>query len=83
MRVLVLGDPGDDDPGHVGERLRQLGMQLVALDRNAGPCWSELPASRLVLLLGSGGSVADPVLVQRVEAETALIRAALGEALAA
>ena len=79
MRVLVVGDPGDDDAGHVGERLRELGMQLVPLSRDALPSWAELAAGDLVLLLGSGGSVADPVLVQRVEAETALIRAALGD----
>lgn len=78
MRVLVVGDRGDDDPGHVGEGLLRRGALLQSLDRDDLPVWSDVAGADLLLLLGSGRSVADPDEVARVESETALVRAALG-----
>jgi GMP synthase-like glutamine amidotransferase len=77
MHVLVVGDRGDDDPGHVGQGLLRRGARLQPLDRDDLPGWSDTAGAGLLLLLGSGRSVADPAAVGRVEAETALIRAAL------
>jgi len=77
MQVLVVGDPGDDDPGHVGDALLRRGGVLRPLDREALPTWSDLDAADLLLLLGSGGSVTDPAKADRVARESALIRDAL------
>lgn len=77
MRVLVVGDPGDDDPGHVGSRLEARGARLRALSRDALPPGSGTDGADLLLLLGSGRSVWDPAHAVRVEAESELIRTAL------
>lgn len=64
VRVMVVGDRGDDDPGFVGERLVELGATLVLLDRDALPDSDALDAADLLLLLCSARSAAlpDPVL---------------------
>ncbi|MDQ3629098.1 MAG: gamma-glutamyl-gamma-aminobutyrate hydrolase family protein [Actinomycetota bacterium] len=80
MRMLVVGDRGDDDPGYVGERLVLRGARAVALDRDDLPTLEEIGPADLVYLLGSGRSVANPAESDRVAAETALINAALDAA---
>jgi GMP synthase-like glutamine amidotransferase len=91
MRVLVVGDAYDNDPGYVGEALLGRGAALQPLDRDNLPTWpdggrpeapgesSASPAgwADLMLLLGSGRSVADPAQAPRVTAEAALIQGAL------
>lgn len=78
-RVLVVGDPGDSDAGHVGERLVQLGARL---DLRLRPLQSPPPLedADLVLLLGSAQAVHDPGRAAPVEAESALVRAAVAAA---
>jgi GMP synthase-like glutamine amidotransferase len=77
MDVLVVGDRGDDDSGHVGARLLDRGAVLHPLDRDRLPGTARLPAGDLLLLLGSGRSVTDPAQSGVVAAEGGLIRAAL------
>ncbi len=74
IRVTVVADPGDDDPGWVGERLRERGATLHTMYRNA---FSQLPPSDLVLLLGSAGAVYDELRADAVEPESALVREAM------
>ena len=71
LRVLVLADAGDDDPGWVGERLVERGARLT-LRHRGDP--SPVPASDLVLLLGSADAVHDPRRTAAVETEAALVR---------
>lgn len=80
MQVLVVGDPDDNDPGHVGAALIDSGARLHPLDRDDLPGWADAPGADLLLLLGSGRSVADPAQFRRVEAEVALVQAALSDA---
>jgi GMP synthase (glutamine-hydrolysing) len=80
MQVWVVGDPDDDDPGHVGAALLDGGARLHPLDRDGHPRWTDVRGADLLLLLGSGRSVADPEQSARVEAEVALVRAALSDA---
>ncbi len=76
-RVLVVGDPGDSDTGHVGERLVQRGARLdLRLRPLPGP--TPLDDADLVLLLGSEHAVHDPARAATVEAESALVREAVG-----
>jgi GMP synthase-like glutamine amidotransferase len=91
MRVLMVGDAHDNDPGYVGEALLSRGAALQPLDRDDLPSWpggaeavaggvdghSPGRSAGLLLLLGSGRSVADPAQAPRVAAEVALIRGAL------
>lgn len=75
-RVLVVGDPGDSDAGHVGERLAQHGARLDLLLRPL----TERPALAgvdLVLLLGSEHAVHDPARAQVVQTESELVRDAV------
>lgn len=84
MRVLVVGDVGDDDPGFVGERLVAGGARLEPLDRDALPDpAAALHRVDLLLLLGSGRSVADHSQAAPVAAETALITEALAHGIPA
>ncbi len=72
MRVLVVADLGDSDPGLVGERLEQLGGVLTAAYRNeAVP--TDAGDAELVLLLGSSHGVPDPGREDVVAAESALV----------
>lgn len=80
MRVLVVADPQDDDPGWVGQRLRQRGAELVTTYRDRLSTTTAHVAghtANLVLLLGSGSSVHDERRRELVEAESALVRAAV------
>jgi GMP synthase (glutamine-hydrolysing) len=79
MRVLVVADRSDSDPGFVGERLEQLGAELVPSRREDfanGPV-TGADAVDLVLLLGSSHGVADAGREDVVEAESALVRDSL------
>ena len=80
MRVVVVADRQDDDPGWVGERLRELGAELVTTYRDTLPATTDNAAVHvldLLLLLGSGGSVHDQARADVVEAESALVREAV------
>lgn len=79
VRVLVVGDRGDDDPGFVGERLVERGATLVALDRDALPGSDVLEGADLLLLLGSARSAHNPAESDAVVAESRLARIALDE----
>lgn len=79
VRVLVVGDKGDDDPGFVGERLVELGATLVPLDRDVLPDSDVLDGADLLLLLGSARSAHDPAASDAVVAESWLVRVALDE----
>jgi GMP synthase (glutamine-hydrolysing) len=80
MRVLLVADRSDNDPGFVGERLEQLGAELVPSLRedfpDAGPV-AGADAVDLVLLLGSSHGVAEAGREDVVEAESALVRDSL------
>lgn len=77
MRVLVVGDRGDSDPGYVGERLEELGAELTLALRGELKVDSPLPdAGRadLLVLLGSADGVADDGRDDTVTVESALVR---------
>lgn len=77
MRVLVVGDQGDSDPGHVGERLEQLGAELTLSLRGALSQDGSAADARsvdLLLLLGSADGVADPGRDDAIAVESALVR---------
>jgi GMP synthase (glutamine-hydrolysing) len=81
VRVLVVGDRGDSDPGFVGERLEQLGGELtLQLRGELSPATvgeANLGDVDLVLLLGSADGVADAGRDAVVETEAALVRECL------
>lgn len=77
MRVIVIANDGDGDPGWVGEHLRQVhGAQLVRCWREDAASWPDLHGVDLVVSLGSDWSVYWDHVHQAVQAETAFIRAA-------
>ncbi|MCW2746886.1 MAG: hypothetical protein JWP10_28 [Nocardioidaceae bacterium] len=76
MRVLVVGDVGDNDTGFVGEWLVAAGADLVPLDRDALPAFDGQPTD-LVLLLGSGRSAHSAKAADVVAAESRFVNAAL------
>lgn len=78
VRVLVVGDKGDDDPGFVGERLEAVGATLVPLDRDALCARNDVGPADLLFLLGSARAAYDSQHAGAVEAEARFIRAALG-----
>ncbi len=74
--VLVVGDVGDSDAGHIGERLAQLGASFdLRLRPLAEP--PALQGIQLVLLLGSADAVHDAARADAVEAESGLVRDAV------
>lgn len=76
-RVLVVGDVGDADTGHVGERLAQRGASFeVQLRPLTEP--PALQGIQLVLLLGSADAVHDAARADAVDAESGLVRDAVG-----
>ena len=79
MRVLVVGDKGDDDAGFVGQRLVDRGATLVRLDRDALPGTDVLDGTDLLLLLGSARSAHQPAEAEAVLSESWLARIALDE----
>jgi GMP synthase-like glutamine amidotransferase len=76
----MVADRADSDPGFVGERLEQLGAELVPSLREdfpaAGPV-VDADAVDLVLLLGSHHGVSDPGREDVVGVESALVRDSL------
>ena len=92
LRVLVVADAGDDDPGWVGERLEQLGARLTVVHRDVLAATAMVAASQRVdlatprdlaeradvlLLLGSAEAVYDNRRTGVVDAEQRLVRAAV------
>lgn len=79
-RAVVVADPDEQDTGHVGARLARLGfVERVAL-RPQLPTRGhvDLDDADIVVLLGSADAVYDPGRAAVVEAESALVRRALG-----
>ena len=78
MRVDIVADSADRDPGYVGERLIDAhGARLVFHDRDQ-PCSPEgFDGSELVLLLGSARSAHSELQIATVEAEAELVRRSL------
>jgi len=77
VRVLVVGDKGDDDIGFVGQRLVKHGAALEPLDRDGLPEPDAADTADLLYLLGSARSAHDPVEADPVVREVALVRGAL------
>jgi GMP synthase-like glutamine amidotransferase len=77
MRVIVIANDGDGDPGWVGEHLRQVhGAELVRCWREDVTSWPDLHGVDLVVSLGSDWSVYWDHVQDSVQAEAALIHAA-------
>lgn len=77
--VLVVANTIDKETGYVGQRLRERGHRLVTAYRDLGQTPVTLdPSVGMVLLLGSEWSVVDPVDRAALDAESALVRAAVG-----
>lgn len=80
MRVHVIANDGDADPGLVARRLceRDPSTTFVTLARERHDDWPDVAAARpdLLLILGSSWSVHWPHLAREVAAECALIRRA-------
>ena len=79
MRVLVVGDNGDEDAGFVGQRLVDRGATLILLDRDALPGTDVLDGADLLLLLGSARSAHQPAEADAVFSESRLARIALDQ----
>ncbi len=78
LRVAVIGDLNDDDPGFVGRRLvERHGARLDYHDRDLLPPAEGFGETDLVLSLGSGRSAHDPAQRAVVEAEAAVVRSCL------
>ena len=77
MRVLVVGNRGDADPGLVGARLSEVGFALERNEREYPREWKSLAGVDLVLLLGSEWSVYWESNEKEVAAEVDLMRAAM------
>lgn len=82
LRVLVIGDAGNDNHGYVGERLRGHGGVTEPLDRDRLPVYEDVREGGvvdLVLLLGSVRSGADPEQSHVLERESGFVRDALDD----
>ncbi len=78
LRVDIIGDSIDRDPGFVGERLvARHDAQIEMHDRDALPTPERFPRSGLLLMLGSERSAHDPGQREVVEAESRVVRAYL------
>ena len=76
MRALVIANTGDDDAGHVGDRLRQRGYDLELCYRDTGDSPIDLAGVDVVVLLGSDWSVYWDKVANHVERESDAIRRA-------
>ncbi len=79
MRVLLIANRGDDDPGYVGAALVARGARIEPAHRD-GDGAGRLPAPGsfdLVVSLGSDWSVYWPHVAAHVDREVALLRAAV------
>lgn len=79
MRVYVIADADDREPGFVGERLVERGASLGYLDRDGLPTYAALDAPDLLVLLGSARSGCAESQRSVVDAEAALVRTALDD----
>jgi GMP synthase-like glutamine amidotransferase len=78
VRVLIVGNRGDSDPGLVGARLGELGFGLERNEREYPREWKSLAGIDLLLLLGSEWSVYWESNAKEVAAEADLVRTAYG-----
>ncbi len=78
LQVHVVADDTDREGGYVTERLRELGAELTWLDRDELPRPWSASGVDLVLSLGSERSAHEPRWADVVEAESDLVRVALG-----
>jgi GMP synthase (glutamine-hydrolysing) len=77
VRVLVVGDRTDSEPGLVGQRLEQLGGELTLTMREDFPPRGPVPGgdtADLVVLLGSASGVMEPGREDAVGTEAGLVR---------
>lgn len=75
VKALVIANRGDDDSGHVGERLQQRGFDLEIFHRD-GEGEIALGGFDLLVMLGSDWSVYWENVSNHVERESAAVRAA-------
>jgi GMP synthase-like glutamine amidotransferase len=78
VRALVVGNGNDFDPGFVGQRFRERGYVFSECHRERPDEWPSLDGVDVVLLLGSEWNVYNTETAPLVEAEAALVRAAVG-----
>jgi GMP synthase-like glutamine amidotransferase len=76
MRALIIANKGDDDPGHVGERLRDHGFELQVGHRDQNVLPENLDGFDLLVLLGSDWSVYWEHVRDDVDRESNLVRQA-------
>lgn len=77
MRIHVIADEVDSDGGYVIERLKELGGEIIQLDRDELATYGSLERCDLVLLLGSDRSAHEPKWADVVLKESTFVRAAL------
>lgn len=81
MRAVLIANQADTDPGFLGHSLRSRGYCFVEHMREHHVRWPEaaemLAGASLVVSLGSAWTVHAPEFAAEVEAEAAMVRAAL------
>ena len=77
MKVLIVGNQGDSDPGLVGARLLDLDFKLAFSMREFPREWKSIAGIDLLLLLGSEWSVYSEHNGKEVAAEVDLVRTAM------
>jgi GMP synthase-like glutamine amidotransferase len=78
VRVLMVANRGDDDPGFVGAALDARGARLQVAHREDAENLPDPTAFDVVVSLGSDWSVYWPRVAEQVAGEAALLRAAVG-----
>ncbi len=76
MRVLVIANHGDDDPGNVGEALRARGAELVVAHRDGADDLPSPAGFDAVVSLGSDWSVYWAHVADHVDREVGVLRTA-------
>jgi GMP synthase-like glutamine amidotransferase len=76
VRVLMVANRGDDDPGYVGAALEARGAEIVVAHREDPEHLPDPLGFDVVVSLGSDWSVYWPRVADQVAAEAALLRAA-------
>jgi GMP synthase-like glutamine amidotransferase len=77
VRVLLLANRGDDDPGYVGSALTARGGTIVTAHRDGDAALPSPASFDLVVSLGSDWSVYWQRVADHVEREVALLRRAV------
>ena len=77
MRVLLVANRGDDDPGFVGAALTSRAAELVLAHREDAAALPDPAGFDVVVSLGSDWSVYWPRVADQVAAEATLLRAAV------